>query len=347
MIQGTLAPAAPDTVRVPLPDAFEQWRDLYLHGAVQKVLVFLILALLLYLLARLARRQITHSIEDVNRRHILRKWVGYLYAVFLLLFGVALFADMLTGVGTILAVLIAGVAVALQDVLKSVVGWLYLSSRAGIEIGCRVEVEGVRGDVIDVGVLKTTLLEIGNLVYGMQSTGRLITVPNYRMLTEAVIVSGADNPFVWHEVRVLITYESDWQRAEAILREIGDELHAEVAPDLERGFRRLERRYAFKYGTLTPIVYLSLADSGVQLTLRVLVNVRRRRGTEDRVSRRILTTFAADPSVELAYPTYRVYRAGEAAPHHSSAPPPPAAPVLEPGGEEGLPPPELLTGDPG
>lgn len=310
MIQGPLTPTL-DTVRVPVPEAFEQWRDLYLHGAAQKVLLFVVVALVLYLLVRLARRRLGAGIEDVNRRHILRKWIGYLYAALLILFGVGLFADVLASLGTIVAVLLAGIAVALQDVLKSFVGWLYLSGRSGIDVGSRVEVDGVRGDVIDVGVLKTTLVEVGNLVYGMQSTGRLITVPNYRMLAESVVISGAGNPFIWHEVRVPITFESDWERAEEILRVVGDELYAAIEPELKAGFRKLERRYAFKYGTLTPIVYVTLAEYGVHLVLRYLVPVRRRRGSEDQVTRRILSAFAAEPRVEIAYPTYRAYRTQE------------------------------------
>jgi small-conductance mechanosensitive channel len=300
---------AGDTVRIdlPIPTVFERWRDLYLHTAIEKLVVFIALALFFYLLTRLARRAIGHNIEEVNRRHALRKWVMYGYAGLLFLFAIALFADWLAGLGTVLALLVAGIAVALQDVLKSVVGWLYLSGRAGVEVGSRIEVDGIVGDVIDVGVLKTTMLEVGGgLVFGRQSTGRLVTVPNYRMLSEAVLIAPASSPFVWQELRFNVTFESDWRRAEAILREIGDEIHAEVAPQLESGFRKLERRYAFKYGALTPIVYVSLGESGVELTLRFLVHLRKRRGAVDLVSRRILTALESEPGVRIAYGTVRV-----------------------------------------
>lgn len=332
-------PTPSDSVRVPVPEAVEELRDIYLVGAFPKLVAFTAFALFLLLLVRIARGVVARQIDDVNRRHTLRKWIGYGAVFVLFLFSVALFADVLSGLGTVIAVLLAGIAIALQDILKSIVGWVYLSSRAGIEVGDRVEVQGIIGDVIDVGVLKTTVLEVGNLVYGRQSTGRLVTIPNYRMLAESVLVSGRDNPFVWHEVKVSVTFESDWQRAEAILRAAGDELHAETAPALHAAFRRLEGRYAFKYGTLTPIVYVRTADYGVELVLRYLTPVRRRRGSEDRVARRVLAAVAAEPRVEFAYPTYRAFRRGEGAPH----PPPPRADArMEAGGEEGLPPPEML-----
>jgi small-conductance mechanosensitive channel len=333
----------PDTLRfeVPFPAEVARWRDLYLHDASQKLLVFVVLAVLLYLLMRVVRRQVTDDIEDINRRHRARKWIGYGYFALLALLGVALFADALAGFGTVIALIIAGVAVALQDVLKSVVAWLYISSRTGVQIGSRVEVGGVVGDVIDIGVLKTTLLEVGNLVFGRQSTGRLVSIPNHRMLSDAVFVSAADNPFVWHELRVRVTFESDWERAEQILREAGEQLHAEVAPELERGFRQLEKRFAFRYGTLTPIVYVTLGEFGVELTLRFLTHARRRRGNEDRVSRQVLCAFAREPKIEIAYPTYRAFRRGESVATGSRQP----SDMVPEGAEEGLPPPDMVSGD--
>lgn len=300
-------------IEVPVPNALARWRDIYLATGAEKLLVFLGLALALYLVARLTRRAITHHIEDVNRRHVVRKSVTYAYVILLVFVAVALFADWLTGLGAILALLVAGAAVALQDVLKSIVGWLYLSGKAGIEIGSRIEVNGIIGDVIDIGMLKTTMLEVGGtLVYGRQSTGRLVTVPNYRILSDSVLISTASSPFLWNEVRIVVTFESDWRRAEEILKDVGNEIHAQVAPDLQRGFRYLERRYAFKYGALTPIVYVSIGESGVELTLRFLVHVRRRRGAIDHASRRILAALATEPNVRIAYTTYRLYRSGEA-----------------------------------
>lgn len=345
MIQAGLPIPEPDSLSVPLPQSIERWRDLYLHDAGQKVLAFVVMALLVYAVTRLVRRVIRDNIEDVNRRHILQKYTNYLAAFLLFISGVALFADSLQGLGTILAVLLAGIAVALQDVLKSIVGWVYVSGRSGIEVGSRVEVGGVVGDVVDIGVLKTTVLEVGNLVYGRQSTGRLVTIPNHRLVSDNVHFQGTANPWAWQEVRVTVTFESDWRRAEALMREIGGEVHGELASQLEAGFRRLEERYAFKYGTLTPIVYITISPTGVELTLRFLTPVRRYRGTVDLVSRRILAAFAAEPAVDLAHPTYRVFRRGEEGGGLRTRLE--AIPGASEGGEQGLPPPDMLGDEAG
>lgn len=344
MIQGGLPIPQPDSISLPLPQTFERWRDLYLYDASQKVVAFLVMAATVYFAARIIRRQLRESIADINRRHILQKYTSYTAAFLLFTGAVALFADSLQGLGTILALLLAGIAVALQDVLKSVVGWLYVSGRSGVDVGSRIEVNGLVGDIVDIGVLKTTVLEVDGLVYGRQSSGRLVTVPNYKLLSDNVHIQGEANPWAWQEVRVTITFESDWKRAEQIMREIGDEVHRELAPQLEASFRQLERRYAFKYGTLTPIVYITISGTGVELTLRFLTAVRRHRGTVDRISRRILSEFAADPRVELAHPTYRVFRRGEDGGLHAAAP---AGPRDRSSGEQGLPPPDLLPDLPG
>jgi small-conductance mechanosensitive channel len=297
-------------VHIPVPQAVDRWVDLHLQGWPAKLVALLVVALLLYGLARVVRQQ-TEAIEDVNRRHSVRTWTRYAGATVFVLFSIALFADALTGFGTVFALLAAGVAIALQDVLKSVVGWLHLSSRTGVNVGARVEVNGVVGDVIDVGVLKTTVMEVGNLVYGNQTTGRVVSIPNFSFLSQNVFIETVGSAFVWQELKLVVTYESDWARAEAILREAADAHQAEIADDVVRAFQKLQRRFAYRPGKLTPIVYTSLAANGVDLTLRFLTHARRRRGSLDRITRHVLTAFAATPGVELAYPTHRLYRLDE------------------------------------
>jgi small-conductance mechanosensitive channel len=284
-------------------------------GVLRDLALWLILALVVAVLVRVLRRWVSREVEDVNRRHKIRKSVGYAGAVLVVLVGVGFLVGRSVHVAAVLGILGAGAAIALQDVAKSTVGWIYLSSRAGISPGARVEIDGVVGEVIDVGVLKTTILEVGNLVEGRQSSGRLATVPNSRFLSQTSLFSPDYSPFAWHEVSFLLTFESDWERGVAVLEELGREQHEEyVEGEVETGFRRLERNYAFKHGPLTPIVYVVTRDSGVQLTLRFLTHIRQRRGSQDRISRAMLEAVDGDEALEFAYPTWRVYHRGEGEP---------------------------------
>ncbi|MDP2578026.1 MAG: mechanosensitive ion channel family protein [Candidatus Palauibacterales bacterium] len=290
------------------------WDAILSGGSLEKVVIFFLVFGALYALSRVTRRSINRQIEDVKRRHELRKIVNYIFWIALAVAGVALFAEQLDlkDLGTVLGLIAAAITIALSDVIRSLAGWVYVSSRRGVEIGSRVEVEGVKGDVIDIGLLKTTLLEVGEpLVHGLQSTGRLVTVPNSVFLGKTVFASASENPLVWQELQILVTFESDWASAREILRGTADELYQEILPDLKASFEHLERRYAFRLGSTAPIVYTTIADSGVLLTLRYLTFVRRRRSTSDRISTAVLDRFEKDERIEFAYPTYRLFRHGE------------------------------------
>jgi small-conductance mechanosensitive channel len=287
------------------------WTAITAGGVIDEIIIFLLTAVALYALSRLTRRGIESHIEDINKRHQLRKVVTYIFWIVLVTVAVALFAERLAlaDIGTILGLIAAAVTIALADVVRSLAGWVYVNSRRGIEIGSRVEVDGVIGDVIDIGMLKTTLLEVGKpLVHALQSTGRIVTVPNSVFLNKNVIASATVNPLVWQEIQILVTFESDWKRAREIMQEVAKELYDEIVPDLKAGFAKLEQEFAFRLGSTAPIVYTEIADSGVLLTLRNLTLVRRRRSMTDRISGEILDRFAAEPSIDFAYPTYRIYR---------------------------------------
>lgn len=299
------------------------WTAFTSVGALEKLAIFVIIWLALYGLSRLVRRAIDAHIEDITQRHQLRKVVTYGFWVALVGAGVILFAERLAlaDVGTILGLIAAAVTIALADVVRSLAGWIYVNSRRGVEIGSRIQVDNVIGDVIDIGMLKTTLLEVGEpMVYAMQSTGRIVTVPNSVFLNKNVVSSATVNPLVWQETQVLVTFESDWKRAREIIQEVATELYEEIVPDLRAGFRKLESEYAFRLGSTAPIVYTEIADSGVMLTLRNLTLVRKRRSTTDRMSTGILDRFAEEPTIEFAYPTYRAFRLGEGG---ETLPPPP------------------------
>lgn len=292
-----------------------QWLD-GLREAVMGVgwagfLGWLGLVLLVVVAARLARGWVEREVEDVNRRHVLRKATTYVGAGVALLAALALIVGRIGQFATIIGLLGAGLAIALKDVGTSMAGWIYVTTRPGFGPGSRAEVGGVEGEVIDVGMLNTTLLEVGNLVHGRQSSGRLATIPNSKFLTERCYFSPSFSPYNWQEIQFLVTYESDWRRGVELLEGISREVDAELDLDFGPSFRELERRYAFKVGPTTPIVYVTAADSGVQLTLRHLSHIRQRRIARDRITRAMLDAVDREPSLEFAYPTTRFFRRGE------------------------------------
>lgn len=261
-----------------------------------------------YALYRLLAHQIGTHVADAEKRHRYRKQVGYTIA-FVVAAGLAIaFFETLHDLGTVLGFIGAGLAIALREYLASFLAWFYILGQRSIALGSRIEVGDVRGDVIDIGVFKLVLVEVRAEGLGEQSTGRLVTVPNYKFLTDPVYHFTVGNPYVWDEIEFTVTFGSDWERARAILEEIAGRIYEPRAEEIQAGFRRLESAYAFRYGVTTPIVYTLVGASGVELVLRYLTPVRQRRGNRDTISREVLTRFATEPDIEFAYPTSRVYR---------------------------------------
>jgi len=218
--------------------------------------------------------------------------------------------DAFSSLATYLGLLSAGVAVALGDLLKNMAGYAYIMTRHPCRIGDRVEIRGIQGDVIDIRMFRFTLMEVGNWVDADQSTGRLVHVPNGAVFTDALINYTEGFSHIWDEIPVHITFESDWVKAEEMMREVIDQHAPEVESSARNRIRETAKEYQIKIGKLTPIVYLSVGESGVILTARYLVEARRRRTVNSEMWRGILEAFSAEHRVDFAYPTVRTYLEG-------------------------------------
>ena len=217
--------------------------------------------------------------------------------------------DAFGSLSTYLGLVSAGIAIALSDLLKNMAGWVYILGRRPFRIGDRIEIGDVAGDVVDIRLFRFSLIEIGNWVHADQSTGRLAHVPNGMVFTTTVANYTEGFEHIWHEIPVLITFESNWQKAKSILREEIDGASNFDGMARDR-IRKAAREYQIKIGTLTPIVYLTVRESGVELTGRMLAPARERRLVDDTVWSHVLQRFAEEDDIELAYPTVRTFFAG-------------------------------------
>ena len=208
---------------------------------------------------------------------------------------------------TYLGLLSAGLAIALQDLLKNLAGWLFIIIRRPFSLGDRVQIGNHAGDVIDIRIFQFTLLEVGNWVQADQSTGRMIHIPNSRVFTEAQSNYYQGFSYVWSELPVLVTFESDWKRAKRILREVAERHATHLSEAAARRVREASSHYMIFYNVLTPTVYTSVEASGVLLTMRYLTEPRRRRLVDEQMWESVLEEFGAEPNIDFAYPTQRFF----------------------------------------
>ncbi len=286
--------------------------DWMISGSAWQQIILTIVVILCLILGRwLVLRAVSSQTDDVRLRYKWGKGTTYVSVGIGLPLILMIWIAEVGSIGTFLGLLSAGLAVALSDLLINIAGWIFIISKRPFTVGDRIEVDGSAGDVIDISLFQFSMLEIGNWVDADQSTGRIIHAPNRFAFNKLLANYTQSFGFIWNEAHVLITFESDWKKMKRILLEISDE-HVDTLSDrAQKSVRESASRYMIFYRNLTPVVYTSVKDSGVQLTLRYLCEPRKRRGVETRVWEAVLEAIQGEPNIELAYPTWRVFHQGE------------------------------------
>ena len=292
-------------------------------GVVRNLLLSVFFILVAVACRRVILRVVDRRIDDPRARYRWSKSSAYVTFAAVAVVVVAIWLEAGTQLGTFLGLVGAGLAIALKDPVSDLAGWVFILWRRPFDLGDRIQVGSHAGDVVDVRLFQFTILEIGNWVAADQSTGRIIHVPNARVFTEPLANYTSQFEFLWTAIPVLVTFESDWKKAKNILHELVSAQGAGVSEEAERALRQASRKFFIYYQKLTPVVYTAVEDSGVLLTIRYLCKPRQRRGTAQALWEAILDAFAAEPDIDLAYPTYRAFtQPGEERP--AAAPPPPS-----------------------
>jgi len=275
-----------------------------------KILASLIVVIVALVARALILRAVHKRVDETDVLYRSGKLVTYTTTVIVGLTLGWIWFSAFSSIGTYIAVVSAGLAIALADVLKNVAGWGYIVVRRPFRVGDRIEIDGTKGDVLDVRIFRFTVAEVGNWVDAEQATGRLIHIPNGVLFAQQVANYTEGFEFIWHEIPVLVTFETDWKRAEKILQDIVRDIAPNIEARAGARVRQAARNYQIKLGVLTPIVYLTVRDSGILLTVRFMTDVRSRRALDQRVWRRVLDAFATEDHIDLAYPTVRTYLEG-------------------------------------
>ena len=271
-------------------------------------LVLTLVALVAYSVTRTVLSRIYNKrIDEVGRRYVASKTTTYLLGFILLIVLVRIWFNAGTGTLAYLGILSAGVAVALQDPLVNLAGWLFIIFRKPFSVSDRIQIGEHRGDVIDIRLFQFSILEIGNWVDADQSSGRVLHIPNGLVFKQALANYTQGFNFIWDELAIMLTFESDWAKAKEILLEIANRNLALSTEQAEREVRQAASKYMIFYQHLKPIIWTSVADSGVVLTMRYLCEPRKRRSTQTKIWEDVLIAFAQTTDIDFAYPTQRFY----------------------------------------
>ena len=287
-----------------------EWIDTHWHIAPRiqlNVLYSLVALLVLWILRFFSLKLIFKRVKDVRDKYYWKNGVKNAYTVLLVIIIGAIWINTVHSLATFLGLATAGLAIALQSPIVNLAGWLFILLRRPFEVGDRIQIGQHAGDVIDIRFYQFTINEIGNWVDADQSTGRVIHIPNGMVFKEPQANFNQGFTHIWHEIGVMVTFESNWEKAKEILNSILKEHTEHLTKAAAMRLTEASKKFMIFYSNLTPIVYTSVKDSGVMLTMRYLCNPKKRRGTSHAIWEDVLRQFAQHDDIDLAYPTQRIY----------------------------------------
>lgn len=283
----------------------EQW---HINPDLLLKMFYTVVAIIVLMIIRfLALKLIFAKFEQAKNRYMWKNGIKNAYYIILILILLNIWIDQIDSLGTFFGLIGAGLAIALQVPIVNLAGWLFIALRRPFDVGDRIEISGVAGDVIDIRFFQFTLNEIGNWVAADQSTGRIIHVPNGDVFKTSLANYSQGFSHIWVEMPVKLTFESNWRKAKTILGEIISKHAEELSFSAKRKLLEASKQYMIIYKNLTPIIYTSVKENGVELTLRFLSEPKKRRAKENAVWEDILETFQQHDDIVFAYPTQRIF----------------------------------------
>ena len=255
----------------------------------------------------LFERTLAPHFEKGDQRYHLRKTVktsSYILIVTLL---TILFADRLKQLGVAFGLVGAGVVVALQDVIASFAGFIAIGFSNLYRVGDRIQVNETKGDVVDISVMRTTIMETGNWVSGDLYNGRIVQIPNSAVLKGVVFNYSQKFQFVWDEIKIRLTSESDHWHAREMLLRVGKETVSDYLSEAQDAWKQIVDNYRVENPLLEPTVTLQARSGALEFSLSYVVDYTRRSAVKDRLFTKIVDEVANSESrLEWASPNRHV-----------------------------------------
>lgn len=271
-------------------------------------IVFVIVGIIIVnVLTRVTHKVLLGRIESTDTRYRLRKLVNAIGTLLVIILITIIFSKKLGNLTVALGVAGAGIAFALQEVIASIAGWVAVSFGNFYSVGDRVQLGGIIGDVIDIGVLRTTIMETGQWVKADQYNGRIVRVANSFVFKEPVFNYSGDFPFLWDEITVPVKFGSDYKLAREILQKIADDSLGDIVPEAKKTWRAMVNKYRIEDAIIEPMVTLIANDNWLEFTVRYVTDYKRRRSTKDILFTRIMEEFdSTGGKVSLASTTFHL-----------------------------------------
>lgn len=279
-----------------------------LTGEIDDRLIYTIALVVFFIAAvRLGEWAAGRAVSDEHWRYTIRKLIRYSATSMFLIITLGIWAQRLQGLLLVLGATGAGFAIALSPVIVSMAGWALIISSPLYKVGDRVQLGGVIGDVTDIGIIRTSLLEIGNWVQADQLTGRVVAVSNAAVFKDPVFNYTQGAPYLWDEFTVPIAYGPRWEQAEPTMLAAVADYMAEVAEPARQALQQLPGLSLVGSPDAGAHVFISLTEHWVACTLRYVVHARSRRSIKHQLQVNTLKALDA-AGIAVATPAVTLVR---------------------------------------
>ncbi|MBD3397929.1 mechanosensitive ion channel [Candidatus Micrarchaeota archaeon] len=246
---------------------------------------------------------IVARIQLYKLRYFLAKTSSYLIYAIALIIALGIWIEQTQSLVVAMGFIGAGIAIALQRPLMNLVGFLALITVRPYEVGDRIEVEGVGGDVIDIELMYTKLMEIGGNENYDQFTGKIKEIPNSFIMEKVVTNYSKDFGFIWEEMMLPITYSSNLKKATGIMENAASTITKQFVEKSEKQLKSMTYKYLLEPRDVKPSVYIVPTDNWVELRLRFIVDAKHRRRHVDPIFREILKKFQNAKDITISSKT--------------------------------------------
>lgn len=258
--------------------------------------------ILIYLLSSRLLLPMRYKKEELFMARRLGRYTTFLLITFII---VLYMMEDLRLIAATLGLVSAAVVIALQDVAVSFFGWSVIMVSRKFVIGDRLEIDGTLGDVIDIQLLRTTLLEINNWLGVDQPTGRVVIIPNSFVFRSKVFNSSHCHPYTWEKLEVTITFSTPVADATELFEKILEEETRQDFADAQKYSTLMQQRYGVEDAEYTPKLYTRIGDNGITFSL-LYVGHFRDTTTRNKINIRLIAELEKNKHIQLAYQTLSV-----------------------------------------
>lgn len=257
--------------------------------------------LAVWLVSKVLKRIVIKYVPSESTRYQAKKLVSLFSYILLAIVALFIFNYNLSNITIALGLAGAGIAFALQEVIVSVAGFMAILSGHFYKVGDRIQLGGIKGDVVDIGLLRTTLMEVGDWVDGDLYNGKMVRVANSFLFKDAVFNYSGDFPFLWDEIKIPVKTCCDQEAAQLMLERVLEAHVGAYAEESAQSWEKLTKQLFVEKARVTPMVTMSFDENWVTYCLRYVVDFKKRRTTKDQVYRAILQAVkASEGKVSIA-----------------------------------------------